>query len=384
MQANEVNRLQSVVSFNWPQALTPEKTGLFNADGTQLPVQFYDNKGWFILENLSAGNTATFVLKHSASTDFAPIESAHKDRAAVEFALNGAPVLQYNSAETKLPRKKIKKKFQRGGYIHPVQTPSGITITDDYPRNHTHHHGIWAAWTKTEFDGRTPDFWNMGNKTGTVLPLGLDTTWTGPVVAGTKSRHVYKDLTAPKSPGTQSRPDKAIALNESWEINVFAIPTTGPKPYFLFDLHVKHETASEIPLHLPEYRYGGIGFRGHWDWNGAKNTFFLTSEGKDRSNGHATRADWCHISGYVDGQLAGVAILSHPKNFRHPQPMRIHPSEPFFNWAPSQAGDWSITQDQPYEVTYRFVVMDGEPDSELYDRLWQDFASPPSVTLSPR
>lgn len=382
VHANDLDRKHSVVSFEWPDGLQTTGVGLFSGD-TQIPVQYYDNQGWFILEELKAQSQAHFILKADAPSGFESIEFSLRERGAVDFAIDGAQVLRYNSEETELPRKKIKKKFQRGGYIHPVRTPGGTMITDDYPRNHTHHHGIWAAWTKTEFDGRSPDFWNMGNKTGTVRPVGLDTMWTGPVIAGTKSQHAYYDLSAKKksSSGASRHP---VALNEFWEINVFAIPTDGPNPYFLFDLHVKHETASNTPLHLPEYRYGGIGFRGHWDWNGSKNTFFLTSEGKDRSNGHATRANWCHIGGYVGEQLAGVAILSHPNNFRHPQPMRIHPTEPFFNWAPSQAGDWSITSEQPYEVTYRFVVMDGEPDANLYNRLWLDFATPLSVTLSPR
>lgn len=375
VHAGDTDRINAIATFNWPDGLQPNEAGLFDQAGDQVAVQFYDNKGWFILEKLPAGEKADYILKGSSSYPFEPIDTALKDRGAIGFYSDKSMILQYNSEETEFPRKRIKEKFRRGGYIHPIVTPSGITVTDDYPRNHTHHHGIWAAWTKTKFDGREPDFWNMGNRSGTVLPVALDSMWTGPVIAGTKSRHVYVDL---------SGDDPEDVLNESWEINVFSIPTSGETPYHLFDLHVLHETATDKPLFLPEYRYGGIGFRGHWDWNGANNAFFLTSEGKDRSNGHATTADWCHIGGFVNGKLAGVAIMSHPDNFRHPQPMRIHPTEPFFNWAPSQSGDWSITPDQPYEVTYRFVVMDGEPDSALYDRLWQDFASPPSVSISPR
>ena len=147
-------------------------------------------------------------------------------------------------------------------------------------------------------------------------------------------------------------------------------------PYYLFELKVTQTTASDNFLTLPEYRYGGVGFRGHDDWEGTKNAYFLTSEGKGRLEGHATRARWCHIGGYVDGVFAGVAILGHPDNFRAPQPMRIHPSEPFFNWAPSQAGDFTIRPGEPYVATYRFVVMDGQPDPVLIDRLWTDWANP--------
>ena len=36
------------------------------------------------------------------------------------------------------------------------------------------------------------------------------------------------------------------------------------------------------------------------------------------------------MSGTIDGQEVGITILGHPDNFRAPQPMRLHPTEPFF------------------------------------------------------
>jgi hypothetical protein len=85
--------------------------------------------------------------------------------------------------------------------------------------------------------------------------------------------------------------------------------------------------------------------------------------------------------GRVNGELAGVAILAHPDNFRFPEPMRIHPTEPFFNWAPSQAGDWSIRPGERFVARYRYVVADGPPDAQLIERLWNDYAHPPDVTV---
>ena len=39
----------------------------------------------------------------------------------------------------------------------------------------------------------------------------------------------------------------------------------------------------------------------------------------------------------VDGALAGLAALVHPENFRAPQPVRVHPNEPFVCIAPERA-----------------------------------------------
>ena len=83
----------------------------------------------------------------------------------------------------------------------------------------------------------------------------------------------------------------------------------------------------------------------------------------------------------VDGGLTGLAVLGHPANARAPQPQRIHPSEPFLNFAPQQAGDVEITPDKPLTLRYRFVVADGAPSKAELDRLWNDYAHPPKVKV---
>ncbi len=363
VSAGKVDRIQSVVSFDLPSDVAGDDLYLESATGKRYPVQEHDGKGWFILDDLKAGQKATYALK-SGLINTNGLKAANEN-GAVTFTLKGETVFRYNANKTPLPPN-ADPIYKRGGYIHPVNTPTGTLITNDYPANHLHHHGIWAAWTNTRFQGRKPDFWNMGDGTGTVEPVALDSAWAGPVMGGFVGRNRYVDLSG----------DAPVdVLNETWEGQVFAVDN-GDIPYHLFELKVTQTTASDNFLTLPEYRYGGVGFRGHDDWEGTNNAYFLTSEGKGRLEGHATRARWCHIGGYVDGVFAGVAILGHPDNFRAPQPMRIHPSEPFFNWAPSQAGDFVIRPGQPYVATYRYVVMDGQPDVDLINRLWDDWAKP--------
>jgi hypothetical protein len=211
----------------------------------------------------------------------------------------------------------------------------------------------------------------MGNETGTVVPIAIDSIWEGPVIAGLQARHNYIDL-AGEEPVT--------AINESWEINVYPL-YTGGKKFTMFDLHQVNTCATDDPLFLPAYHYGGVGFRGNGQWNGEENAFFLTSEGKSRENGHATKANWCHIGGLVDGQLTGITIMCHPDNFRAPQPMRIHPTEPFFCFAPSQDGDWAIAPGESYEAQYRYIVYDGEPNPEFINQMWLDYVDPPRVEI---
>ena len=243
-------------------------------------------------------------------------------------------------------------------------------MTDDFPPDHLHHKGIWFPWTKTEFEGRHPDFWNLGAKTGTVRFAGFEGVTSGPVWGGFRVNHEHVDLSAP---------GRKTALLEQWDVRIWNVG--GPeKGFWLMELATRQRCATESPLILPEYRYGGLGFRGNREW-GLMNTTFLTSEGKGRLDGHGTRAKWCDVAGTVGGKWTGVTIMGHPSNFRFPEPMRIHPSEPFFCFAPSQAGEWRIEPGKEHAVRYRFFVHDGKTTPETAERFWNDFGNPPQVAI---
>jgi hypothetical protein len=374
--AGPFDRRDTVVTFRLPKELQGRKVALRDEAGKLLDLQIDEgDQASFVLAKLPANAARSYRLeagKGGPSIAAKGVE-VKRDGNRLAISANGHPVIGYQAAG-ELPRPDIKPIFTRGGYIHAVYTPSGRVISDDYPANHLHHHGVWFAWTKTAFEGRHPDFWNMGDGTGTVEFVALDKTWSGPVQAGLKARNRYVDLKAPQ-PKT--------VLNEEWQVRVYA-GGQGEKPYTMFDLISTQQCATSEPLVLPEYHYGGVGFRGRGNWDGKEHATFLTSEGKDRSNGHATRARWCAIGGLVDGQSAGIAILCHPENFRAPQPMRIHPDEPFFCYAPSQLGDWKIAPGQLYVSRYRFVAFDGTPDKAQLERLWNDYANPVEVRVSLR
>ena len=37
-------------------------------------------------------------------------------------------------------------------------------MTDDFPPDHAHQHGLFFAWVSTSFDGHDVDFWNQSKK----------------------------------------------------------------------------------------------------------------------------------------------------------------------------------------------------------------------------
>ena len=369
VDAGEHDRIDTPVSFPLP-LLSQFHWQLISPEGQSVAIQSDDNGlATFIIGRLSAFQTAVYKLAPVTKQAHADIVGLVKHQSKIKISIGDRAVLHYQAEKSELPRADLEPIYRRGGYIHPVVTPGGTVITDDYPHNHKHHHGIWFPWTNTLFEGRKPDFWNMGKGTGTVEFTGLTGQWSGPVYAGFSSTHQFVDLIA--------KPRKAV-LTETWRLQVYATSSE----YHLFELESVQRCAGDSKLKFPQYRYGGLGFRGHGEWDGRENCFYLTANGEtDRIKGHATRARWCHVGGQTGGKWGGIGVLCHPSNFRFPQPMRIHPAEPFFNFAPSQIGDWEIKPGEDYVSRYRFVVTDGKPNAALLERLWLDYAHPPRVEV---
>jgi hypothetical protein len=294
----------------------------------------------------------------------APGVSVKKEGTQIVFRTAEREIFRYQGEPAPLPRPDIRPEFRRGGYLFPLFTPSGAQVADDYPPNHIHHHGVWWAWTKTSFRGTEPDFWNMGNRTGRVEHVATDQVWEKDGAAGVTARHQFVSLLT--TPPT-------VVLEETWELT--ARTEVAPIPHHLIDLTATQTCATSDPLKLPKYHYGGLGFRGRREWDGAANCQFLTSEGIiDRIQGNASHARWLWLGGTTENGKAGLAILSHPDNFRSPQPLRLHPTEPFICFAPPQAGDMAIFPGTPYVSRYRLVLADGEPTREQIDAWWKSYS----------
>lgn len=364
------DRLATVVTFNVPTD-APKSAALRDAAGKSLPVQTgAGGTGTFVIPQQRAGEALIYVLDEAPTVSRVTVEN---EPGRMHVAIDGAAVLDYRTDKDALPRSDIDSKYKRAGYLHPLLTPAGKIVSGDYPSNHIHHHGIWSPWTKTQFQGRKPDFWNMQDRTGTVEFAGIERTWSGPVHGGFVSRQRMIDLSAPTP---------VAALNETWEVTVYDV-RGAPLPMRVFDLAITQTCATSDPLVLPQYHYGGLGYRGRDEWNGKANFTVLTSEGEtDRVKANATRLRWIFAGGAVEGNAqAGVAVFDRPDNFRAPQPVRVHPEMPYWSITPSQLGDWAIEPGQPYVAHYRFIAVDGVPTRAQLEACWNGYATPVKVTV---
>lgn len=334
---------------------------------------------WWILSGTTpAGTKRVYELLQGPSVETTTVEVMKND-SFLQLRIGDNQVLRYNHAPVP-PPERTSPLYTRSGFIHPLWSPAGEVLTWIHPQDHLHHMGLWMPWTKTIFEGREVDFWNLGKGQGTVRFVKFISTANGPVYGGFDAIQQHVDLTAPEG--------EKVALNEELNVRVWNLsksneywPSSSEGRGWLLDYVSRQQCASSSPLHLLKHRYGGLGFRATSQWN-ESNSDYLTSEGKTRKDGHGTRARWCSVFGSTEKGPAGVLFMSHPQNHQHPEPMRIWPEGyTFFNFCPVQKADWTLLPGRDYVLRYRLCIYSGKITSEMAERLWRDFGRPPKVKL---
>ncbi len=315
----------------------------------------------FVLNRaLAAGQQRLYVLQGVTERPEGGVQM-ERDEAGVKVSVDGRHLFTYHSRVVE-PPSGSPAYYRASGYVHPLKSPGGRILTDGFPVGHMHQHGFFMTWVNTTFRGDFTDFWNQQNKTGTVEHVEVLETADGPVFGRLRVRLRHVSL------------KHGPVLEEERTFTVYR--SVSP---FILDIRSEQRCATADTLYLNEYNYGGLAFRGNAQWNAADSARYvseiqvLTSEGITRAESNHTRPVWVAGYGAIDGEAAGVAILDHPRNFRFPQPVRVHPEMPYFCFPPMVLGAFTIDPGDTYISEYRLLSYDGEPVKEELDKYWQDY-----------
>lgn len=295
-------------------------------------------------------------------------ENAKKEEGILKLYEKGHYILGYQYT-IKYPPAGIDSVYGRAGFIHPLNTLSGKTLTRIQPPDHYHHYGIWNPWTRVEYKSKVYDLWNLKDKQGTVKHIKFNKVYDKKGMAGFNAKHAHIVYPTPT--------EEVAVLNEDWEVKVLPI---DDKKYSC-DINSTLEVVGKDTVTLKEYRYAGLGFRATEQWTN-KNSSVVTSSGKDRTNADGSLERWVMVEGTVDGAQAGILFLSHPENFNHPEPIRIWPplenkgrGDVFVNFAPTKNKDWTLAPDKKYQLKYRLVIFDDTLTIDEAEKLWQAYAA---------
>ncbi|HTE26454.1 DUF6807 domain-containing protein [Flavitalea sp.] len=333
--------------------------------------QFSDTRILFILpDSLEPQQSATYELVRVKPRKPAnlPVQVIRSDK-GLKIMVNNKNLLYYNTALVRPPTE-FPDIYSRSGFIHPLYTPAGKILTDDFPKGHAHQHGIMMAWVNTLYKNQPHDFWNQHTKTGNVEHLKVESIDKGPVTT-----RITLWLRHYTNTGEE-------VLNEKWTMTVYPFDS-----YFLFDIRSVQLNSSKDTLYLNKYHYGGMSFRGSRQWNKDDSANYRyqwhinTDTQADIKSADGTRASYVSASGRIDGVPGGVTVIGFPSNYNYPQPIRVHPVMPYWCFAPTALGAFTINPSERLVSTYRYYVHNNDPDNNRIQQLNNDIVHPVEVTV---
>jgi len=314
------------------------------------------------------------LIKGEPATSSSTVEVTDKNGALV-INTNNKNLLQYNY-KTHYPPAGVDTAFKRSGFIHPLWTPNGQALTRIDAPDHYHHYGLWNPWTKVLFEGQTVDFWNLKDRKGTVRFANIVSVNEGAVFGDYQTLHQH---VAFKKGGGEK-----VAMNELQSVRVYK-PAEN-QDFYIADITIQLNCASDSPVILQEYRYGGLGWRATELWN-RDNSETLTSEGKTRKEADGTNARWAIVQGSLGDDYGGAVMMSYPTNYNHPEPLRIWPEnsngrgDVYANFSPTKDKDWPLEPGKNYVLKYRFLVFNGKFGKEQAESTWQSFGNAPAINI---
>jgi hypothetical protein len=331
---------------------------------------------WIIHPQKGLSKRVFQLTKYSGARSAAHDEfRAINKNGAISFMDAGQPLLNYQF-QTVYPPAGIDTNYKRSGFIHPLLTPHGQVLTAIQPKDHYHHYGIWNPWTHTVFEKDTVDFWNIKGRQGTVRFAKFISQTNGRVFSEVELLHEHVRF---QKDGTEK-----VALNELQTIRVYN--PQGEKDYYIVDFISQLSCATESPLLIVAYRYGGLGWRATEEWT-KENCEVITSEGKNRKNTDGTKARWIATQGTLGNDYGGLLMMSYPTNYNYPEPLRIWDENSnggrgdiFVNFAPTKDKDWLLEPGKTYTLKYRFLVYNGKMTAEKAEAAWKSYVKP--VALS--
>jgi hypothetical protein len=232
-------------------------------------------------------------------------------------------------------------------FVHPLVSPGGRTLTRAGSPTHPWQRGLWFAVKFVDGD----NFWEEHDPYGVQREAG-----------GGRVEWI--------------RPDGTLALEE--DRSVERSPLAGGGGGEVIDWHTELRTPGDAPVLLDRTPYttwggyGGLALRGAGDW---ADTRITLADGSTHRRPEGVPSRWCDLS----GPDAGIALLDHPHNPRHPVPWYGATR----SWV--YGDDWSnfvnaaflfhepmtLQPGAPLRLRYRVIVHDGTWSAANVQDAWE-------------
>lgn len=321
------------------------------------------------------GKALEITLTAASPQERPPVQLKELPEQATEFVNGDRVVFRYNHGPKDLEGKADPNAVV--GFIHPILGLDGEMLTQNSPKDHLHHRGLFWAWPRLKQGEKTLGNWwerkDMRYRLGRIVRRE-----TGAVV-GTLTAEGFWDYQTKD----MVKPERVV--REVTTVRLFADAFTKRSDYQVFDVDIDlYALVDGLRMAGTEALnkgYGGFTLR----WPAPK-AVRVTADGKEfKKDGVLTRAGWADASGSFPGATkggqSGVAILTSPTHPGAPPPwlLRLYGvlnvSYPGLEFIP-------LHKDKPLHLSYRVVVHRGDAGrariGDVYELYAADWSAAPT------
>ena len=237
-----------------------------------------------------------------AAEEASPFRFEEVSAASLRLAEGNHPVFVYNHGtitDERVPARDVRR--SRACYLHPVWGLNGEILTDDFPKDHWHHHGIFWTWPHVRIEDREYDLWVgrgiqqrfvrwLARETGPLAAvLGVENGW----FVGDEKVMIERVWMRPYRSEEDSR---TIDLEFAWIPVGRAVTLWG----------------------AAGKSYGGVTMR--FAPRREKSTVITVPEGRTSADLAETPLAWADLSGRFEGRTepSGAAVFIHPAHPDYP------------------------------------------------------------------
>jgi hypothetical protein len=286
---------------------------------------------------------------------------------AILKAPNGNTVLAYKT------QKPPGLTSPSAAYFDPINSPSGVRVTNVAPDDHPFHRGMFLAFIDSEFvpnsttrdAGSNPpevdraDFWGWGHYAPTE---GRVIKNVGVELLEANGQHAKLEIRNQWLIGTKHVLDETDIVIVSQQKGAYVVDSFY-KLAPLEEFRIKQEAFGGFAVQGPK--------DGHSTFSGPGGEIKLPSPHFDDVNSDWPSSEWYDFSfSRANGkEAAGFAVMDHPLN----PPTRWHNTLWFLNPCIATFGDLTIHPAAPLVLRYRVVVHDGSPSAQMMNELSREW-----------
>jgi hypothetical protein len=289
---------------------------------------------------------AILTLAATAPAADSPLKAIEQPEGCL-ITENGKNVLFYQRTT-----KSLEGRYPRSNYVHPLYDLDGQVISEDFPKDHLHHRGIFWAWHQLLIgDKKVGDAWECKNFSSDVTALRISQPTPKSVrltISAAWKSPLWLDPAGKEKPFVQ----------ETTTIVVHAA-TAGTRA---IDFHIRL-AALEDGLRIggsdDDKGYSGFSPRIRFP----RNLRFAGPNGTvEPKNSAVDAGPWIDFSGkFGEGDdISGVAMLSHPSLPEFPSKWILRSKTSMQNAAYPGRVPVLIPREKPLDLRYRLIIHKGD------------------------